>query len=217
MSTPKKSVLEPLRVQVRRAQFIVGLGFLALVLGSVVSSALGVRLLVRLEALPFEFLRFAIALVLENLWALAVLPLLCYGAARIIELRPWPTALGAAFTGQAFLLALDFVRDGVDGYLERGWLLVLLDWAAFAVSVVLSQRAVVQGRAAAGQQVAQAQQQAATRQDEYAEFLREAERAGEKSAQREAAKSGGEAAPAAESGAETSEPKPEGEPKAPAA
>ncbi|QRO00659.1 hypothetical protein JRI60_17300 [Archangium violaceum] len=212
MSTPKKAVLEPLRVRLRRLQFTVGLGFLALMLGSMLSAALTLRLMDRVQALPFDFLRYAIALPLENLWVLAVLPLLCYGSARIIELRPWPTALGAAFTGQCFILALDYVRDGVDGWLERGWLLTLLEWAVFAGGAVLSGQAVIRGRAQASAQVAQAQQQASAKTDEYAEFLREAERAGEKIAQREAAKVEGQA-PAPES----PEVKPEDESKKPAA
>ncbi|WP_395842645.1 hypothetical protein [Archangium violaceum] len=222
MSTPKKVVLEPLRVRVRRLQFTAGLGFLSLVLGSILSAALTVRLVGRIEALPLVALRFGVALVLQNLWLLVVLPLLCYGAARVIELRPWPTALGAAFTGQFFILALEFVQDGVDGWLERGWLFTALQWGAFAGGVVLSQRAVVWGRAAAGKQAQQAQQQADARKDEYAEFLREAERAGEKSAQREASKSGEQAVPQPAPGAESpeqrseaqSETQPEAQPEA---
>ena len=48
----KTSVLQPLRVRVRRFQFIVGLGFLALMGGSVLSVALSVRLATRVQALP---------------------------------------------------------------------------------------------------------------------------------------------------------------------
>jgi hypothetical protein len=226
-----KAILDPLRVRIRRLQFTVGIGFLALVMGSVVSVALTLRLMERLQALPFAFLRLGIGLVLAKLWVLAVLPLLCYGAARIIELRPWPTALGAAFTGQCFLLALDFIRGGVDGWVERGWLVTLLDWVVFAAGVVLTQRAVVSGRADAGKQSEQAQQQAAAKKDEYAEFLQAAERAGEKIAQREAGNAEGQGAPVqslpvaeqapapapAEPVAESAEQKPQDEPKAPAA
>lgn len=218
MSTPKKAVLEPLRVRIRRAQFIVGLGFLALVMGSVVAGGLGVRLSVRLESLPFQGLVYVIGLAVRNFWVLAVLPLLCYGAARILELRPWSTALGAALTGQSFLLAIEFVRNGVEGWVDRGWLVTALEWGVLGVGVVLSQRAVVRGRAAAGKQMEQAQQQAAARKDEYAEFLREAERAGEKIAQREQSLPLTEQAVApAAPGAGTPEQKPEDEPKAPAA
>jgi hypothetical protein len=229
VSTPKKALLEPLRIRIRRAQFIVGLGFLALVLGSVLAGGLGMRLSARVEALPFAALVQLIGLAVRNFWVLVVLPLLCYGAARVLELRPWSTALGAALTGQSFLLAIEFVRNGLEGWVERGWLATALEWGALGVGVVLSQRAVVRGRAAAGKQAEQAQQQAAARKDEYDEFLREAERAGEKISQREASTGGEQGAPVqslplpeqavapAAPGAETPERKPEDEPKAPAA
>jgi hypothetical protein len=229
VSTQKTSVLEPLRVRVRRVQFIVGLGFLALVMGTVLTGALSMRLSGRVGTLPSWVIDFFLAPVLRHLWALAVLPVLCYGAARIIELRPWTTALGAAATGLCFTLAIEFTSNGVDGWLAAGGLSLGLEWAVIAGGVVLSQRAVVRGRADAGKQEKQAQQQASARKDEYAEFLREAEFAGEKSAQREATKAEGQGAavqslpmpeqavaPAA-STEETSEQKPQGEPKAPAA
>lgn len=227
MSTPKKAVLEPLRVRIRRAQFIVGLGFLALVLGSVLAGSLGVRLAPRLEAMSSQGLVYVIGLAVRNLWVLGVLPLLCYGAARVLELRSWSTAVGAAMTGQAFLLAIEFVRNGVEGWVERGWPVTAVEWGVLGVGVVLSQRAVVRGRAAAAKQTEQAQQQASARKDEYAEFLREAERAGEKIAQRESTEGQGapvqslpvpeQAVAPAASGAETPEQKPEDAPKAPAA
>lgn len=229
MSTQKTSVLEPLRVRVRRIQFTVGLGFLALVIGTVLTGALSLRLSSRVGALPSWLIDFFLAPVLRHLWALAVLPVLCYGAARVIELRPWATALGAAATGLCFTLAIEFTSNGIDGWLANGGLSLVLEWGVIAAGVVLGKRAVTRGRADANRQEKQAQQQASARKDEYAEFLREAEREGEKIAQREAVKAeeqGGPvqslpvpeqtAAPAA-STAETSEQKPEGEPKAPAA
>jgi len=203
-----KPLLEPLRVRLRRFQFIVGLGFLALILGSILSVGLSQRLVGRVQALPFEWLRFAIGLGVQKLWVLAVLPGLCYGAARVIDLRALPTALGAAVSGQVFILALEFVQDGVDGWVERGWLVISLEWAVFALGVWLSQLAVKRGRTVASARDALVRERASVRSDEYAEFLREAERAGEKSAQRDEAKSvavadaSGASAPAPSSPAE---------------
>jgi hypothetical protein len=229
VSTQKISALEPLRVRVRRIQFTVGLGFLALVIGTVLTGALSMRLSGRVEALPSWAIDFFIAPVLRNLWALGVLPVLCYGAARVIELRPWATALGAAATGLCFTLAIEFTSNGIDGWLENGGLSLVLEWGVIAAGVFLSKRAVVRGRADAVKQEKQAQQQASARKDEYAEFLQEAEREGEKIAQREAAKAEEQGAPVqslpvqeqavtpdAPTG-ETSEQKPPGESKAPAA
>jgi hypothetical protein len=180
-----KALLEPLRVRIRRFQFTVGLGFLALILGSIVSVALSQRLIGRVQALPFAFARFVIGLGVQNLWVLAVLPALGYGAARVIELRSVSTALGAALTGQFFLVALQFVQDGVDGWVERGWVLLSVEGAVVALGVWLSHRAIQRGREDAGRQAEVARQRAATRTEEYAEFLREAERAAEKSPPRD--------------------------------
>jgi len=183
-----KAFLEPLRVRIRRFQFTVGLGFLALILGSIVSVALSQRLIGRVQALPFGYARFAIGLGVQNLWVLVVLPVLCYGAARILELRPLSTALGAALTGEFFLIALQFVQDGIDGWVERGWVILSMEGAVFALGVWFAHRAIQWGRGDAARQAEQARQRATSRKDVYAEFLREAERAGEKSAQRDAQK-----------------------------
>ncbi|ATB32173.1 hypothetical protein [Melittangium boletus] len=212
-----KPLLEPLRVRIRRFQFIVGLGFLALILGSILSVGLSQRLAGRVQALPFDWLRFAIGLGVQKLWVLAVLPGLCYGAARVIDLRALPTALGAAVSGQVFILALEFVQDGVDGWVERGWIVIGLEWAVFALGVWLGQLAVKRGRVAATTREAQVRERASVRADEYAEFLREAERAGEKIAQRDEAKASEVAETAGASAPESSEPATGEKSKTPAA
>ncbi|SET62595.1 hypothetical protein [Stigmatella erecta] len=173
-------MLEPLRVRLRRFQFILGLGFLSLMAGSMVSVSLAYRLSTRVEDLPGELPRLLIGIVLQNLWVLAALPLLAYGAARILELKPLSTALGAALSGEFFVLSLDFVRDGLEG-LWDGWVGAALRLLAFALGVFLSYRAVVSGRAASARAAAAAQARAEARKAEYAEFLREAEKAGERS------------------------------------
>lgn len=186
MSSKKPGILEPLRVRVRRFQFIVGLGFIALVMGSVLTNSLGMRLRDRIQALPFGWSQELAAVVLQNLWVLGVLPVLCYGAARVMELRPWTTAAGAATSGSVFVLALGFVQSGVSG-LWLGGLPSVLNLAAFAAGVALSARAVVLGRAAAAQQSVKAQTKAQERKSEYDEFLRAAEQGAARLEQREAA------------------------------
>lgn len=181
----KPGVLEPLRVRIRRFQFIVGLGFLSLVMGSVLSVSLTMRLHTRVQALPVGLMRLLVAVVLENLWVLAVLPVLCYGAARVLDLKPWNTAVGAAMSGALFVIALDFARDGVDG-LWLGGLASVLRVVAFVGGVVLSARAVVKGRASAGEQSKKAQAKAQDRKSEYDEFLKAAEQGGARLEQREA-------------------------------
>ncbi|WP_241759185.1 hypothetical protein [Pyxidicoccus parkwayensis] len=185
----KTSVLEPLRVRIRRFQFIVGLGFISLVVGSVLSVSLTLRLSVRVQALPLGGMRLLMAVLLENLWVLVVLPGLCYAAARVMELKPWSTGGGGAASGAAFVLALNYVQSGTEG-LWLGGLGSVLNVVAFGVGVVLSARAVMMGRAAASQQVNKAQAKAQERKSEYDEFLRAAEEGGARLEQREAAVSG---------------------------
>jgi hypothetical protein len=178
--SPTPGMLEPLRVRIRRFQFILGLGFLALMVGSMVSVSLAYRLSTRIEDLPGELPRLLIGTLLQNLWVLAALPLLAYGAARILELKPLSTALGAALSGEFFVLSLDFVRDGLEG-LWDGWVGAVLRLLSFALGVFLSYRAVVSGRAASARTAAAALARAEAQKAEYAEFLREAEKGGERS------------------------------------
>lgn len=185
MST-KKSVLEPLRVRIRRFQFIMGLGFVALIGGSFIGGSLRMRLSVRLASLPFELLAVVVDAALVNFWLLAALPLICHAAARVVELRPWSTALGAAMTGSAFLLAISAVQSGLAG-LWPGGPRPVLNLVAFALGVVLSARAVTLGRAAAARQAEKAREKAQARKSEYDEFLRAAEAGGARLEQREAA------------------------------
>ncbi|MDY7230580.1 hypothetical protein [Hyalangium rubrum] len=192
MSPKSPGILDPLRVRVRRFQFIVGLGFISLVVGAMFTGSLTLRMAERVQELP-DVLQVLVAVSLENLWLLGVLPALCYGSARILELKPLSTALGAAFAGQFFYFALQFVSNGLEG-MWAGWLPSVLRAVAFSSGVFFSYRAVVNGRAASARIAAQAQAQAQAKKSEYMDFLREAERGGEKSAQREAERT---AAPAA--------------------
>ncbi|WP_233612178.1 hypothetical protein [Corallococcus sp. AB045] len=204
----KPSALEPLRVRVRRFQFIVGLGFLSLVVGAMLSVSLVLRLHARVNALPSDFLRIPVAVALENLWVLAVLPTLCYGAARIVALRTWTTAVGAALSGGVFVIALNFVRDGFEG-LSTGWSFAsALRVVAFVGGILLSARAIRAGRAAAEKGSAEAEAKAAARKSEYDEFLKAAEAGGARLEQRE----GGAAA---EAPAMTQETPAAGEPATP--
>lgn len=213
----KKRPLESLRVRVRRLQFIVGLGFLSLTFGMMVSSSLAMRLSQRLYELPSNALRLLVGVVLEELWVIAALPLFCYGAARIVELRPLSTAIGGALSGQVFVVALDFVREG-SLWPTAGWRVNVLRAVAFGSGMFLSYRAVVSARAAAEQLASEAQAQAQAKKSEYDAFLRDAEAAGERSAQREAARAAAAApavAPAPAPAPEVVAP-PEGEAPAPA-
>jgi hypothetical protein len=190
--------LDTLRVRIRRFQFIVGLGFLSQIIGPLFTVALAQRLSQRMQDLP-EILQLIIGIPLQNLWAIAVLPLLCYGAARIIELKPLSTAVGAVLSGELFVLALNFAWGGLEGILP-GVGAVALQVSILAAGVLLSYRAVLKGRADAAKGAAKAQAEAEARKSEYQEFLREAERAAEKTAQREAERAASAGGTAPDSG-----------------
>jgi hypothetical protein len=192
----KPRALDSLRVRIRRFQFIVGLGFLSQIIGPLFTVALAQRLSQRIQDLP-GILQLLIGIPLQNLWVLAVLPLLCYGAARILELRALSTAVGSVLSGAAFLLALNFAWGGLEG-VAPGVGPVALQLSILGVGVFFCYRAVLKGRADAARGAAKAQAQAEAAKSEYQEFLREAERAAEKTAQREAerAASAGGGAPA---------------------
>jgi hypothetical protein len=201
----KPSVLAPVRERIRRFQFVVGLGFMSLIIGlCLITPALNHRLGPRLEDLPEALFPLVaiISVCIMHLWALAVLPLLCYGAARIIDLKPLSTAVGGVLTGSFFIAVLQAVSQGFEG-LSDALGAVALHVSVLAAGVLISYRAVLKGRAAAAQGAAKAQAQAEARKVEYQEFLREAERGAEKSAQREAertalvASAGGSPAPVA--------------------
>ncbi len=197
MSTKPRG-LDTLRVRIRRFQFIVGLGFLSQIIGPLITVALAQRLSQRIQDLP-GILQLIIGIPLQNLWAIAVLPLLCYGAARIIELKPLSTAVGAVLSGEVFVLALNFAWGGLEGILP-GVGAVALQVSILAAGVLLSYRAVLKGRADAAKGAAKAQAEAEARKSEYQEFLREAERAAEKTAQREAERAASAGGTAPDSG-----------------
>ncbi|MHB8877966.1 MAG: hypothetical protein ACYC8T_30085, partial [Myxococcaceae bacterium] len=141
-------MLDPVRVRVRRFQLVLGMGFLAFVIGAIISSALLMRVQPRVQALGSPALAFVVLMGVSRLWVWAVLPAICYGAARILDLRPWTTAIGAALTGELFLLAIEGVSSGLEG-LARPWPVLALQVATLVGGVLLTRAAVAAARAAA--------------------------------------------------------------------
>ncbi|HET9451538.1 MAG TPA: hypothetical protein VFO83_11670 [Aggregicoccus sp.] len=160
---------QPLRVRWRRAQLVVGLGVVALVLGSGVSAGLTLRLSARAAELP-SLLRWALYLGVGRLWLLLLLPLLCHGAARMLALRPRATALGAALSGEALLVALDLARAGPGGTWP-GLPLALVRAGTLALGVWLSERALKAGALLREAREQHAREQAEATREEYAALL----------------------------------------------
>lgn len=173
-STPPTKALEPLRSRLRRAQFIAGLGFFSAVVGSILSGSLAMRILPRLggwSLLPALLVEAAV----QRLWVLVALPIVCYAAARIVELRPATAAIGAALTGELFHGLLDYVSLGWAGlFRDPGRFLLRL--ATLALGMLLAMRAVKAARGAALRAEERARQRAAQNRSEYEAFSAEAER-----------------------------------------
>lgn len=162
-----------------------GLGFVALVIGNVVSASLSMRLAVRLAGVDAPAVLWVLDLALKMLWAVLALPLLAYGAARILELKPWPTAIGAATTGTIFVAAIHAVSGGLDVFKDNAGAM-LSQLGCVVVGVFLTAYAVKAARTAVDQKQQEVATEAEKKKSEYDEFAKEAERLAAKSEAKEA-------------------------------
>lgn len=167
--------IEGVRAAVRRFQLVVGIGFVSCAAGLLLSLAVGTRLRNVVPNLhPLAVAQVA-AMAIRQLWEYAVLPLACYGAARILPLSPWKTAVGAVATGELFLVALDFFT-GMTGAWFHEPLLGALRLVSMGGGVGLSGLAILRARASAGRAEEVALAAAERRKSEYDAFVQEAER-----------------------------------------
>jgi hypothetical protein len=171
------TVLETANVRLTRLIFVGGMGFIAQLTGALLTAALYRRVSPWLEGAPFV-VTFPVGVAMQSLWVLGVLPLFCYGAARVLELRPWWTALGAAITGELFLLALSFLSTGLEG----PWFFGLGRGVAWGLGVTVAARAVRRGTAAASASAQRALAAAQAKKHEYDAFVRESERVADRMA-----------------------------------
>ncbi len=171
----KPGLLDPLRARVRRLQLVVGMGFLAFVLGSIVSASLVMRLQVRMQGIESVVVGFFVHALVSRLWVYGVFPAMCYAAGRIFDLRPWSTAIGGALTGELFLFGIEVVNRGLAG-VHRHWLETTLRACSLALGIALARWAIVQARAASERAEQEAAKAAEARTAEYQSFLAEAER-----------------------------------------
>jgi hypothetical protein len=172
---PPPTTFQALSARLRRVQFVLGLGFAAAVAGALISAALFTRVRPVMESLGPGVGSLLIGTLVSRLWVLMILPVLGYGVARVLELKPWRTALGAAVTGEVFYLALDLVTAGFDGLLAQGPML-LLRALTLSLGVVLARRAILRGRADAARSEEKAKRIAEENRVRYAEYLVESER-----------------------------------------
>jgi xanthine dehydrogenase molybdopterin-binding subunit B len=157
--------------------FVVGLGFGSYVAGVIVSAQLVNRLGPRLAGAG-TFTQAVGMTIISQLWVLAMLPLVAYAAARIVDLGPWSTALVGASTGELFSVALKLISTGAD----IPWQLVVMHALALAAGVVLTAQGVRRGRAVAARSEDEARRAAEARKTEYEHFARAAEQAADRAA-----------------------------------
>lgn len=152
-----------------------GLGFIAVFLGSALTVPLLMRLAPRLSTMDSRWLVLLVDYSVRRLWILGVLPVLCYGLARIIPIRPLSTAIGAALTGELIILALD-VLSGSLGTIadDPGHFAARIVTAVLGVA--LTAYAIKSSRAAAEAAEASAKKAALEKKGEYDDFSKEAER-----------------------------------------
>jgi hypothetical protein len=132
-----------LRAVLARIQVTVGLGFASMVVGHVVAGIPG-RALTRGGPLPHA-LQLLVFVLLGRFWLLAMLPGLAGLLARIVPLHPWKTALGAALTGELFLLVMEWGLGGLDVWTRRP-LFLIARVVTLAAGVWLTAWAVRRGR-----------------------------------------------------------------------
>jgi hypothetical protein len=156
-------------------QFIMmaGMGFLGLVAGSMLTAALLSRLNDRLEGEPGFAMQLVLALVLPNLWALAVLPGLAWLTLRFLDLNAVTFAWVSSTTAFVFRTSLDFVTGGVEAVADNP-IYVAVRLATLGVGITLTWLAGRRGQAYAQLQAAAAAKQAEKAKDQYSQFAEQA-------------------------------------------
>lgn len=113
MSSPSR--IERFRTAVRRFQLNTGLGVLALVLGDWMAVPLIERLAPRIAAAPAVVSQLLLGGLAWGTWCLGALPLLAFGATRLLGLAPWQTGVTGAGSGFLIHLVLQYLNAGVEG------------------------------------------------------------------------------------------------------
>ena len=163
----RAGLLDRARGGIRRLQLIVGVGFFSLVSGSVASAYVIHGMAPRLAPLG-PTLATVLVIIVREVWALGVLPAVCYAVARVVALAPWPTALGAFAVGEIASL----VVESISGSPELGG----VGWSTRAAcgvgAVLLTATAVRRARRAAGHAEDRAREAAEAKAKEYEAFVR---------------------------------------------
>lgn len=174
------TAMQVLSNRVRRIMLVAGLGLLAAVIGTIITAPLGMKLAPKVSGLPL-ILGSVIGVVIWRFWLLVVLPVLGYGMGRALKLRPLGLAFGAAVSGELFFVLIELASAGLASlWANPAMLAARIGTLAFGVLLTL--RATRLGLAAAERAQAESAKVSATRRDEYAELMAEAQRLAERNA-----------------------------------
>ncbi len=159
--------LQKARSRVRRFQLVTGLGLAACIAGAVVAAPLAMRLAPKLQGVS-PVLAIVVLGLLGRIWVVLWLPLISYGVGRVIDVKPTSTAVGAALTGELFVMLIQLVTSG------WGALAHPLDWAVrlgtLGGGVAMTRWALVRARAASARKQAAAEEKAKAAKAEYEHF-----------------------------------------------
>lgn len=161
-----------LEARARHLLLMSGLGFLAVVSGNLLAAALGQRAHERLLATGSPAVLFIAGAVLSGFWVLVVLPGLVYICCRFLELRPVPTAILSALTGELFMLAIPVASKGLDAVIADMVPLVT-QLGTMVAGILISISAGKRAKLTAAKTEAEALEKAKSRKSEYDDFLKQ--------------------------------------------
>lgn len=153
----------------RRAILILGAGFVAFVLGALVTAGLVRRLAPFLEAQQSDFAVALISSGLQGLWGWLFLPLVGWLAGRFLDVRPAQFTVPAALCGLTFETLLNLAMFGSEVlFADRVELVLRLAW--FSLGLGLTMLTVSRGGHAFDASQARARAAATPKAAEYEAF-----------------------------------------------
>ena len=158
----------------RQVVMHVGLGFVSLVVGSIMSAGVATRFAERLPIMTSPAVSFAFGWVIQRLWLFVLLPLVGWTIGRLTEVKPLRFALTAGLAGELFGVLLYSAINGFEIFYEAP-ADTLARIVTFFAGLAIVVAAVREGQAAGRVAQAEADAIAAKQKAEYAARLAELE------------------------------------------
>lgn len=111
--SPKRGLFSRAEMGARHVVLEVGLGFVAFVLGSILSAGASTRLLERMGPITSDGASWLFSLIVSRLWIFAVLPLIALAVGRTTGLSGRRFALVSGLSGELFGVLL---TSGLNGF-----------------------------------------------------------------------------------------------------